>query len=381
MDLLMTATCNFGLEAVLRREIENLGLSIVTVRDGRVDFRGDELGLARANLWLRTAERIFLKVGEFPATTFEELFCGVKKIPWSDIIGLKDAFPVAKATSLRSALFSPSDIQSITKKAIVESLRQKYNTQWFEESGCRYEIHVFIIRDVVNLYLDATGRAMHKRGYRNNKNIAPIKETLACALVSLTPWRPGRELIDPMCGSGTILIEAALKGANIAPGLNQEFAAENWGIIDPTVWREAREEARDSIEHTDFRILGYDIDDKALRAARQNAKAAGVDKYIHFQQRDVRDLATKHKYGFIVTNPPYGVRMEEGDTVESLYRDMGKAFKKLDTWSYSIITAHEDFEYCFGRKADKRRKLYNGMLKTCLYQYFGPRPPRGSQEN
>ncbi|MEG0875479.1 MAG: class I SAM-dependent RNA methyltransferase [Clostridiales bacterium] len=376
MDLLMTATCNFGLEAGLRREIEHLGMDIASVNDGRIDFKGDEQDLAKANLWLRTAERIFVKMGEFTAVTFEELFCGVKSIPWSDWFSVDDCFPVAKATSLRSALFSPSDIQSITKKAIVENMRKKYKQEWFQETGNCYEIHVFIIRDIVHVYIDSSGVPLHKRGYRNNKNIAPIKETLGCAMVSLTPWQPGRELIDPMCGSGTILIEAAMKGANIAPGLLLEFAAENWGIIDPSVWAKAREEAHDLQNHEDFRIIGYDIDERVLQWARENAKAAGVGEYIHFQQRDIRDLHSSEKYGFIVTNPPYGVRMDGEDNVESLYKAMGQVFRELDTWSYNIITAHEDFESYFGRKADKKRKLYNGMLKACLYQYLGPKPPR-----
>lgn len=377
----MTATCNFGLEAGLRREIEALGMKVAAVNDGRVDFLGDEYGLARANLWLRTAERVFVKMAEFPAITFEELFCGVRDIPWSDMFTADVAFPVAKATSLRSTLFSPSDIQAITKKAIVENMQKKYKLQWFKETGDRYEIHVFIIRDIVHIYMDASGLAMHKRGYRSNKNIAPIKETLACSLVSLTPWQPGRELVDPMCGSGTILIEAAMKGANIAPGLLLEFAAENWGIIDSSVWRDMREEARALRKHEDFRILGYDIDDRVLRGARENAKAAGVGEYIHFQQRDVRDLHSKEKYGFIVTNPPYGLRLEEEESVDVLYRAMGESFQALDTWSYTIITAHEEFESCFGRKADKKRKLYNGMLKTYVYQYFGPKPPKAPKSS
>lgn len=376
MKFLMTATCNFGLEAVLRREIQALDLTVAAVNDGRIDFWGKEEDIIRANLWLRTAERIFLKMGEFPVLNFEDLFCGVKEIPWTDILKVNSAFPVVKATSLRSKVFSPSDIQSITKKAVVEALKQKYNCQWFEETGSRYSIHVFIIKDIAHIYIDSSGVALHKRGYRKDKNIAPIKETLGCALVSLTPWRPGRELIDPMCGSGTILIEAAMQGANIAPGLNQTFAAEEWDIISPSLWQRCREEALSLKNPEKFRILGYDIDGRVLKAARENAAAAGVGDYIHFQQRDVRDLHSPDKYGFIITNPPYGVRMEDGDSVDDLYRDMGNAFRSLDTWSYSIITAHEDFETCFGAKAHKKRKLYNGMLKTCLYQYFGPRPPK-----
>jgi len=373
----LTAPCNFGVEAVLAREIKDLGFEVRKTSDGRVDFLADEAGICRANLWLRSAERIFLKMGEFNAESFEQLFEATKKIDWADWLPRDCQFPVVKATSLKSALFSTPDIQAIVKKAVVEKLKEKYQVTWFEESGAKYPIHVFIHKDVAHIYLDTSGISLHKRGYRVNQNMAPIKETLAYAMVDLTPWREDRPLIDPFCGSGTILIEAALKGINKAPGIDRRFLAEAWANVPEKMWRQGREEADDLIRRdVEFLLQGYDIDGRVLNAARENAAAAGVRKYIHFQQRDVRELSSKEKYGFIVTNPPYGERMEEKSQVEQLYKEMGKAFKTLDTWSYSIITTHENFESLFGRKADKKRKLYNGMLKATLFQYFGPKPPK-----
>ncbi len=375
--LLLTTPCNFGLEAIVNREITNLGYEIAKTIDGRVDFYGDELAIARSNIGLRTAERVLLKVGEFEAVTFEQLYEKTKAFAWGDFIPVDAEFPVARAHSLKSTLYSTPDIQAIVKKAVVEKLKIKYKQDWFAETGVRYPIHVFANKDIFNLYIDTSGDNLHKRGYRQNSNLAPIKETLAAAMVDLTPWHWDRFLIDPMCGSGTIVIEAALKGLNIAPGINRSFAAEQWGFIGKGKWDTAREEFK-SQEKRDrqFLVQGYDIDPHALNNARQNAQLAGVEKHIHFQQRDIRDLQSSDKYGFIVTNPPYGERLEDKKSVELLYKEMGVAMGRLDTWSYSIITSHPDFEKLFGRKADKRRKLYNGMIKTTLFQYLGPKPPK-----
>ena len=380
-DLILTVPCNFGVEAIVNREIKNLGYEIAKTIDGRVDFYGDELAIARSNIGLRTAERILLKIGEFEAVTFDELFEQTKILAWDDFIPVDAEFPVAKATSLKSTLFSTSDIQAIVKKAVVEKLKVKYKISWFNETGARYPIYVFAHKDIFNLYIDTSGNNLHKRGYRQNSNLAPIKETLAATMLDLTPWHWDRILIDPMCGSGTIPIEAALKGLNIAPGINRNFGAEQWQFISKDTWDNAREEFR-SLEKRDrqFLVQGYDIDFRALRTARENARLAGVDKNIHFQQRDVKELQSSDKYGFIVTNPPYGVRLEDKKSVEVLYKEMGAAMRRLDTWSYSIITNHSDFELIFGRKADKRRKLYNGMMETTLFQYFGPKPPKKVQE-
>lgn len=377
----LCAPCNFGLESILTREIKDLGFNVESVTDGRVNFLSDEEGICKANLWLRTAERILVKLDEFEATTFEELFQNTKSLPWYDWIPKEGAFPAAKASSVKSKLFSTSDIQAIVKKAVVESLKRKYKVKWFDETGASYPIHIFVFKDKVTLYLDSSGAALHKRGYREIGSSAPIKETLAAALVLLTPWKEERILVDPFCGSGTILIEAALKGMNIAPGLNRSFISEKWVRIPQRLWQRARQEGEESVKsNANIYIQGYDIDEKVIKVARNNAKLAGVDEFIHFQQRDVKDLSSKDKYGFIVTNPPYGERLEDLKTVENLYKDMGKVFSALDTWSFYILTAHEDFERFFGRKADRKRKLYNGMIKTDLYQYFGPKPPKNNLE-
>jgi len=374
---LLTAPCNFGVEAVLGRELKNLGFEIESTVDGRVNFWADEAGIARANLWLRTAERVLIKMAQFEARSFEELFQGVKAIDWAAILPVDAAFPVAKVSALKSKLYSVPDIQAIAKKAVVESLKESYGQSWFEETGATYTILVQILKDVVCVYLDTSGPSLHKRGYRINKNLAPIKETLAAAMVDLTPWRPGRPFIDPMCGSGTIVIEAALKGINRAPGIRRPFRAEKWDIIPPEIWQREREAARAAeILDQDFVIYGYDIDAHAVKMARENAVVAGVADHVSFRRRDVRQLESDEQYGFIVTNPPYGERLEDKETAEALYKDMHKAFKRLDTWSYSIITGLSGFEYIWGQKADRRRKLYNGMLKTNLYQYLGPKPPK-----
>ncbi len=379
----LVAPCNFAVEATLSREIKNLGYEITKVEDGRVAFMADEEGICRSNLWLRTAERILVKIGEFEAFSFEELFEKIKRLKWHEWIPKDAEFPVAKASSIKSKLFSTSDIQAIVKKAVVESMKSKYKVQWFEETGEKYPIHVFLNKDKVALYLDTTGLSLHKRGYRELSNAAPIKETLAALMVLLTPWKADRAFIDPFCGSGTIPIEAAMIGLNMAPGLRRSFTSENWRWVTGKVWERAREEAKSLMRHDmELNIQGYDIDESALKVARNNARLAGLEDRLHFQKRDMRELSSKDRYGFIVTNPPYGERLSDQKSVEGLYREMGKVFAKLDTWSFYIITSHEEFEKFFGRRADKKRKLYNGMMRTDLYQFFGPKPPRpASHEN
>ena len=372
------APCHFGLESVLKREIQNLGYEITQVEDGRVTFRGGMDAACRANIFLRTAERILLKAGCFTAVTFEELFQKTKEIPWERYIPENGKFWVTKAASVKSRLFSPSDIQSIMKKAMVERMKSRYYTQWFTEDGASYPVRVFLMKDVVTVGIDTTGVSLHKRGYRPAAGKAPIAENLAAALIMLTPWKKERILVDPFCGSGTIPIEAAMMAANIAPGMNREFTAGQWtNLIDRKYWYEAIDEAHDQMDtNIETDIQGYDIDGDVLKTARRNAADAGVDHLIHFQRREVSQLSHPGKYGFIITNPPYGERLEEKAALPKLYREFGESFRKLDTWSAYMITSYEDAERYFGRKADKNRKLYNAKLRTYFYQFTGPRPPK-----
>ena len=372
------APCHFGLEAVCKREIADLGYEIVKVEDGKVTFAGDMDALVRANIFLRTTQRILLKVAEFKALTFEELFQNVKKVPWEEYFPSDARFWVTKATSVKSKLFSPSDIQSIVKKAMVERMKEHYHINWFEEDGADYPVRVIIYKDIVTIGLDTSGESLHKRGYRRMVSKAPIEETLAAALIKLTPWNKSRILVDPFCGSGTFPIEAAMIAANIAPGMNREFTAEQWkNIIDRKVWYECVKEAQDMVnDDITVDIQGYDIDGDVVKAARENAKRAGVDHLIHFQQRPVAELHHPKKYGFIVTNPPYGERLEDKADLPELYSQIGEAYRRLDAWSMYLITSYEDTERYIGRKADKNRKIYNGMLKTYFYQFMGPKPPK-----
>lgn len=372
--------CHFGLEAVLKKEITDLGYEITKVEDGKVSYTGDNNTCARANMFLRTTERVLLKVGSFHAETFDDLFENTKKLPWENFIPKDGKFWVAKASSINSKLFSPSDIQSIMKKAIVERLKLKYSIDWFEESGPSYPIRVTIMKDEVTVCLDTSGESLHRRGYRKLTSKAPITETLAAALIMLTPWNKDRILVDPFCGSGTIPIEAALIGAKIAPGIKRDFLAETWkNNFDGIIWSKAREEAKDIIiRDIEMNIQGYDLDGEIIKAARQNAKLAEVDHYIHFQQKPLSELSNSKKYGFIITNPPYGERLEEKAALPGLYKEMGKVFNALDSWSYYIITSYEDTQKYIGRQADKNRKIYNGMMKTYFYQFMGPRPPKAN---
>ena len=374
----LIAPCHFGLEAVLKREIYDLGYDITKVEDGRVTFVGDEEAICRANIFLRTAERVLLKVGQFHAETFDDLFEGIKAIAWENYIPVDGKFWVAKASSIKSKLFSPSDIQSIVKKAMVERLKQKYHINWFEETGASYPLRLFLMKDEVTVAIDTSGESLHKRGYRTMTSKAPITETLAAALIMLTPWRGDRILIDPFCGSGTFPIEAAMMAAGIAPGMNRSFTAENWtNLIDRQLWYDTVEEAAEQV-NTDIEvdIQGYDIDGDVVKAARENAKRAGVENLIHFQQRPVSALSHPKKYGFIITNPPYGDRLEEKEALPELYTQIGEAIRRLDSWSAYMITSYADTERYIGRKADKNRKIYNGMLKTYFYQFLGPKPPK-----
>lgn len=372
------APCHFGLESVLKKEIIDLGYEIRQVEDGRVIFAGDETAFSRANIFLRTTERVLLKVDKFRAESFDELFEKTKAIPWENYIPRDGKFWVAKATSIKSKVFSPSDIQSIMKKAIVERLKQIYKIDWFPEDGNHYPIRVTFMKDEVTVGIDTSGESLHRRGYRKLTSKAPITETLAAALIMLTPWNKDRILIDPFCGSGTIPIEAAMIGANIAPGMNRSFLSEEWSdLIPKKVWYNAIEEANDVRKDVpDMVIQGFDMDGEIVKAARQNAILAEVDQYIHFQQKPVSELSHSKKYGFIITNPPYGERLEDKEAMPALYKEIGRAFSKLDSWSYYIITSYEEATKYIGRKEDKNRKIYNGMMKTYFYQFMGPRPPK-----
>ncbi|MEY8220194.1 class I SAM-dependent RNA methyltransferase [Enterocloster aldenensis] len=379
----LIAPCHFGLEAVLKKEILDLGYEISQVEDGRVTFIGDDEAVCRANIFLRTAERVLLKAGCFKAETFEELFQGTRAIPWEEYIPEDGKFWVAKASSIKSKLFSPSDIQSIMKKAMVERLKKHYGVTWFPENGASYPLRVFLYKDMVTVGIDTSGDSLHKRGYRTLTSKAPITETLAAALIMLTPWNRDRILVDPFCGSGTFTIEAAMLAANMAPGMNRSFLSEEWrNLIKRKCWYEAMDEANELVD-TDIKvdIQGYDIDGDIVKAARSNAESAGVADMIHFQQRPVSALSHPKKYGFILTNPPYGERIEDKSNLPALYREIGERYAALDAWSMYLITSYEDAEKYIGRKADKNRKIYNGMMKTYFYQFMGPKPPRRSQES
>lgn len=364
------ATCLLGLEGLVANELRHHDIKNVRAENGRVLFDGDDSALARANICSRYAERVLILVSEFTATTFEQLFQGVSRIDWSQFIDMDGAFPI-KGNCINSTLSSVPACQKIIKKAIVENLKKTYKTDWFEESGVTYKIHFLIIKDRVSIMVDSSGDGLHKRGYRENANAAPIRETLAAAMVDLARVRRNHIVCDPMCGSGTVLIEAALKALNIMPGINRTFAAENYSFIDKSVWELERERAK-SLINTDceFKAYGYDIDDEALAVARDNAIKAGVADRITFEHRDVRDFVSDSEYLCVVTNPPYGERLLDVNEAERLYKIMGERFIKREHYSYTIISPDDDFEKCFGRKADKKRKLYNGMLKCNVYMYY-----------
>ena len=374
----LIAPCHFGMEAVLKREIQDLGYEISRVEDGRVTFIGDEEAVAYANIFLRTTERILIQIGRVHAVTFDELFEKTRDFPWEEYIPADGKFWVAKANSVKSKLFSPSDIQSIMKKAIVERLKGVYHQEWFPETGASFPLRVAFMKDEAVIGLDTSGVSLHKRGYRQLTAKAPITETLAAALILLTPWKKDRILVDPFCGSGTFPIEAAMIAAGIAPGMNRSFLAEDWkDLIPRKYWYYAMDEARERVNtNIETDIQGYDLDGEIVKAARENAKLAGVEQLIHFQQRPVSQLNHPKKYGFVITNPPYGERLEDKAAMPALYKEIGEAFSRLDSWSEYVITGYEDAERCIGKKAAKNRKIYNGMMKTYFYMFPGPKPPR-----
>jgi len=372
----LIATVAFGIESVVKDEIKKLGYEVTEVENGKIRYSGPLEAIPRSNLWLRCADRVLLEVGRFKAVTFDELFEKTKALPWEDWIPVDGEFPAAKITSVKSTLYSKSDGQRIVKKAVVERLKSKYHVDWFEENRGKYPIHIQILKDEVTLSIDTSGSGLNKRGYREYGNEAPLKETISAALVYLSHWRPDRYFLDPLCGSGTIVIEAAMIGKNIAPGLKRDFVSENWDFMPQEMWEQARQEAAEAINDKEFLLLGSDVDPDALKQARTNAELAGVADYIAFQKLPVQSVITKKKYGVIITNPPYGERIGEEKEVQRLYRDMGKVFRSLDDWSYFIISGYERFEKYFGEKSTKNRKLYNGDIKTYYYQYYGPLPPR-----
>jgi len=374
----LIAPCHFGMEAVLKKEITELGYDVHEVADGRVTFLGDEEALCRANVFLRTAERVLIKIGRFTAQTYEELFQGTRSLPWEEYIPRDGRFWITKAASVKSKLFSPSDIQRIMKKAMVERMKQHYGLERFPEDGESFPVRVFLLKDEVTVGLDTTGESLHKRGYRKLTARAPIAENLAAAMILLTPWHGDRILVDPFCGSGTIPIEAAMMAANMAPGMKRSFTAQSWPhVVGKNVWRDTLEEAWELVDlSVETDIQGYDMDDAMVSIARENARLAGVEKLIHFQRREVALLSHPKKYGFIITNPPYGERLEEKEALPALYQTIGQRFSGLDGWSLYLITSYEQVERDIGRKADKNRKIYNGMMKTYYYQFLGPKPPR-----
>lgn len=373
----LTAPCHFGLESVLKREITDLGYEIKKVEDGRVTFAADAQAICRTNMFLRTGERVLLKIGAFRAENFDQLFEGTKALPWEDYIPKDGKFWVKKASSVKSSLLSLPDIQSVVKKAMVERMKERYHVSWFEESGADYPVRAFVLKDEVTLYLDTSGVHLHKRGYRLLKSKAPLTEDLAAALIMLTPWKKDRILLDPFCGSGTFLIEAAMMAAGIAPGLNRSFTAQAWdNLIEKKDWDNAKEQAKACVDTSiETDLQGFDCDGDIIRAARENAKRAGVEHLIHFQQRDVADLRHPKKYGFIITNPPYGERLEDKKDLPSLYSKFADALESLDTWSVYVISGYNETERYLRKKAAKKRKVYNGMLRTDFYQFPGPKPP------
>lgn len=369
MDFTLIATATFGIEKVVANELKTLGYDDLKIENGRVIFTGDEMDIAACNIWLRTADRVLIRMAEFKAESFEELFQGTKNINWGDIIPA-DGYMHVTGKSIKSTLHSVPDCQSIVKKAVIESMKEKYGDIIFNEEGAEYKIEVGILKDVVTLTLDTSGQGLHKRGYRENSGAAPMKETLAAALVYLSNWDKSKLLVDPLCGSGTIVIEAAMIGLNMAPGLKRDFVSEQWPIIPSDVWADARKFAGNLMKKDKFKIYASDTDGRVLRTAMNNAKKAGVEDIITFQRLDVKDFSSKNKNGCIITNPPYGERLSDIREVEKLYEIMGGTFRNLVDWSYYIITAHDKFESCFGEKATKNRKLYNGKLKCYYYGYY-----------
>ena len=369
MDYNLIATTTFGIEAVTARELRHLGYEDLIVENGRVQFEGDEMDIAIANTWLRTADRVLIKVAEFEATTFAELFDRTEEIDWAEYVPVDGKMHIT-GKSVKSTLFSVPDCQSIVKKAVVKSMSRTYNQDFFEEDGPVYKIEVALLKDVVTLSIDTTGPGLHKRGYRQEAGEAPLKETLAATLVYLSRWRAERVLVDPFCGSGTILIEAAMIGNNIAPGMNRRFVCEDWPQFDDDTFEQVRDSAKKAVKNNSLRILGHDIDKNILKVARENARLAGVADAIDFHELNFYDFTTKNKYGYLITNPPYGERLGDEEEVFKLNKRIGLVKRKLETWDFNVLTSASRFEKAFGRDADKNRKLYNGRILTRYYQYF-----------
>ena len=371
----LIATTTFGIEGVVKRELVNLGFKIIKTENGKVTFSSDASGIAKANLWLRTADRVLLQIGEFKAYTFDELFDKTNQLDWSAFIP-KDGKFVVNGKSVKSKLYSISDCQAIVKKSIAENLKKKYKVSWLEETGADYNVLVSILKDTVTLTIDTSGIGLHKRGYRVKGVAAPLKETLGATLVLLSYWNKERVLYDVFCGSGTIAIEAAMIGRNIAPGLNRDFASKHWPLIKESIWKEETKKAYLAIDHDiELNIYASDIDEFNILGAIENAEEAGVDDCIIFTKKDFRDVDYKDDFSVIISNPPYGERLSKGNNIGKLYKDMGIIFNKLDTWSKYILTAFEGFEDIYEKKADRQRKLYNGRIETRYFQYYGPRPP------
>jgi putative N6-adenine-specific DNA methylase len=369
------ATAAFGLEAIVARELKGLGYGNLTTENGRVSFTGDETAIARCNIWLRCADRVLIEMASFPATDFEELFQGTKSVKWEEFLP-ENAFIHIKGKSIKSKLSGVPSCQSIVKKAIIDSMKRKYNRENFPEDGERYKIEIALLKDRASLTVDTSGEGLHKRGYRTKAGEAPLRETLAAAMVILSRWKPERVLADPLCGSGTIAIEAALIGRNIAPGLQRSFAAEKWKEVPSHIWKTVRREAEESIDHREMTILGSDREKRSIQVAMDNGERAGVADAVTFQKKSLSEFSSKKKYGCIITNPPYGVRVEAEAGSEELNRELGEVLNRLENWSFFIITPDEKFEKDFGRKSDKNRKLYNGKIKCWLHSYLGELPPR-----
>ena len=376
----LIATTTFGIEAVCKRELIALGYKVLKTENGKVTFLSDIEGIVKANLWLRTADRVLIQVGEFKATTFDELFDQTNALPWGEIIPKKGKF-VVNGKSVKSKLFSISDSQRIVKKAIVENLKKEYDVDWLEETGADYTVQVSLLKDIATLTIDTSGTALHKRGYRIKSVEAPLKETLAASLILLSFWNKDRVLYDLFCGSGTIPIEAALIGRNIAPGLNRDFAFKHWDIIPDEVWKTETKKAYQAIDHkAEIKIYASDINENNLQAAIENAQEAGVEDCIEFTVSDFFKVWLENDYGIIISNPPYGERLSDQKEVHKMYHTLSYKFNKMDTWSKYYLTSYKDFEKAYHQEADRKRKLYNGRIETWYYQYYGPRPPRKDNE-
>lgn len=371
----IVATSTFGLESIVAQELKELGYDDLIVDNGKISFSGDLKDIARCNLNLRTADRVFIELTNFEATDFDLLFEAVKSVRWEDIIPQNAKINVT-GKSVKSKLHGVPTCQAMTKKAIIESMKRKYKADWFKEDGPEYRVEISLYNDTATLYMDTSGAGLHRRGYRTEAGEAPLRENLAAAMIILSRWDPSRILADPLCGSGTIAIEAALMGKNIAPGLKRSFASEKWSDFPKSVWEEERKLARSKINNDEFRILGSDVDSRVLTAARENIKRAGVEELVALQKLPVKEFRSRKKYGCIVCNPPYGERTGDKKEVEDLYKTMGETFASLDSWSIFVLTAHEAFERLYGKKSTKNRKLYNGNIRCYLYEYFGPLPAK-----